>query len=299
MTTVAEALAAAAARLNGAGIDSARLDARALLAHVLGVETTTLFSRPERVLTATEAVRFETAVARRVGREPLSHITGWREFWSLPFRVTADTLDPRADTETVVEAVLQLVPVRHKPLRLLDLGTGTGCILLSLLHELPHATGVGIDASEAACAVARDNASRLGLDERVSIVLGDWGSGLDGCFDVIVSNPPYIPVAETATLQPEVALFEPRSALAAGDDGLDCYRAIAPQLPRLLSDGGHVVFEVGRGQAAPVAGIVAAVGLEVIGTRTDLAGVERCVLARHGAPCTAAKKNVGNHRVPD
>ncbi len=299
MTTVAEALAAAATRLNAAGVDSARLDARALLAHILAVETTTLFSRPERRLSADEVVRYESAVARRERREPLSHITGWREFWSLPFRVTADTLDPRADTETVVEAVLELVPDRKLPLRLLDLGTGTGCILLSLLHEMPNASGVGVDTSEAACAVARDNARRLGLDQRVSIVLGDWGSGLDGCFDVIVSNPPYIPVAETAALQPEVAQFEPRAALAAGDDGLACYRIIAPQLPRLLASGGNVVFEVGRGQAAAVAGMLAAAGLGVTGTRRDLAGVDRCVLARSVAQCAAAKKNVGNDPVPD
>lgn len=286
MTTVAQALAEATRRLAAAGIDSARLDARALLAHLLGTEPMSLFSRPERRLDKDQASRFQDLVARRERREPLSHITGHREFWSLDFRVTPATLDPRPDTETVVEAVLEALPDRTAALRLLDLGTGTGCLLAALLHELPAAHGIGIDASAEACAVAADNLRRLGLSERSQVRQGDWGRGLDGCFDAIVSNPPYIPEEDLAGLQPEVALYEPRQALAAGSDGLDCYRVLAPQIAGLLAPGGIAALEVGRGQASAVAALMAAAGLEVIGVRADLAGVERCVLAtrRHGSP---------------
>jgi release factor glutamine methyltransferase len=286
MITVGEALAEATRRLGAAGIDSARLDARALLAHVLHTEPMRLFSRPERRLDAGQAGRFQDLVARRERREPLSHITGYREFWSLKLQVTPATLDPRPDTETVVEAVLDALPDRRATLRLLDLGTGTGCLLLALLSELPNATGIGVDASAEACAVAAQNLRSLGLAERAEIRQGDWGRGLDGCFDVITSNPPYIPERDVASLQPEVALYEPRQALAAGIDGLDCYRVLAPQIAGLLAPGGIAALEVGRGQASAVAALMAAAGLEVTTLRMDLAGVERCVLARrrHRSP---------------
>ncbi len=280
MTTVGEALADATRRLRAAGIDGARVDARALLAHLLGVEPMSLFSRPERPLAADEIGAYEALVARRCEREPLAHILGGREFWSLPFRVTADTLDPRPDTELVVETTLELLGERDAPWRLLDLGTGTGCILLALLSELPRATGLGIDRSPGACAVAADNARRLGLAERAEIRQGEWGAGLDGCFDAIVSNPPYIPDDEVPGLQPEVSRFEPRAALCGGRDGLDCYRALAPQVARLLTPGGVAVFEVGAGQAPAVSAILLSSGLAFGGVRHDLAGIERCVWAR-------------------
>lgn len=283
MTSVAEGLAAATARLGQAGVESARLDARALLAEVLGVDGMALFSRPERRLSEAEERAFAAAVERRARREPLSHILGRREFWSLSLRVTADTLDPRPDTETLVETALDLVSDRRAPLRLLDLGTGTGCILLALLRELPNAFGVAVDRSLRACAVAADNARHLGLSERAAVVCGDWGRALDGCFDAIVSNPPYIMDQEIPLLQPEVARFEPRSALTGGTDGLECYRQIVPLLPDLLAPGGIAAFEVGRGQAGAVTALMAEAGLVPGGVRTDLAGIERCVWARRMA----------------
>lgn len=280
VTTVAQALAVATATLKAANIESARLDARALLADALAVEPMRLFSYPERLLSAEEAAAFAALIERRTRREPVSHILGRREFWSLDFRVSADTLDPRPDTETVVEAVLKRLPVRSAPLRLLDLGTGTGCILLALLHELPNATGVGVDASPGACAVAADNASRLGLAERSRVVCGDWGSSLDGSFDVIVSNPPYIPTDDIAALAPEVSRHEPAAALAGGADGLDCYRALAPQIARLLAPGGLAAVEVGQSQTAQVLDILEAAGLASAGVEPDLSGIDRCVLVR-------------------
>jgi release factor glutamine methyltransferase len=276
--TVGNAVADLTARLRAVGIESARLDARMLIAHVLSLSTTAVFSHPERPLSAEESVRLGLAAERRLQREPMSHITGEREFWSLTFKVTADTLDPRPDTETVVEAVLSALPDHRAQLRLLDLGTGTGCILLALLSELTQATGVGIDASPAALAVARENAKILGLHHRAGFVLGNWGQGIEQTFDVILANPPYIPDGEIDGLEPEVALFEPRDALAGGVDGLGCYRVLAPDIARLLKPGGIAALEVGQGQAGSVVRLFQDRRLELLSLCRDLAGVERCVL---------------------
>ncbi len=280
MLTAGPAAAAISARLAAAGIDSARLDARLLVAEVLGVAPMKVATYPEMPLSPAQAARLEALAVRRAAREPMSHILGRRGFWTLTLKVTADTLDPRADTETVVEAVLDALPDRAKPYRLLDFGTGTGAILLALLSELPDATGLGIDISAAALAVARENAETNGLSRRVEFALGEWGRGLDGCFDAIVANPPYIPDQDIAALEPEVARFEPRLALAGGADGLSCYRALAPDLPRLLAPGGIAAVEVGAGQAGEVADLLRRAGLAVTGTRQDLGGVARCVTAR-------------------
>lgn len=280
MLTAGPAAAAIAARLAAAGVDSARLDARLLVAEVLGVDPLKVSTYPETPLSPVQAARLEALAVRRAAREPMSHILGRRGFWTLTLKVTADTLDPRADTETVVEAVLDALPDRARPYRLLDFGTGTGAILLALLSEFPNATGLGVDISAAALAVARENAETNGLSRRVEFALGQWGRGLDGCFDAIVSNPPYIPELEIAALEPEVARFEPRLALAGGVDGLDCYRALAPDLGRLLAPGGIAAVEVGAGQAEAVADLLGRVGLAVTGTRHDLGGVARCVTAR-------------------
>ncbi len=279
MLTVAQILHRAAERLAAAGIDTARLDARLLLGEVLSLEPRAVFSRPQWEPSAAERERFDALLQRRLAREPMSHLLGRRGFWTLELKVTADTLDPRPDTETVIEAVLDGLPERERPRRILDLGTGTGCILLALLAELGGATGLGIDKSPAALAVARANADSLGLAERAAFHLGDWGAGLEERFQVIVSNPPYIPDGDIDGLEPEVALFEPRLALAGGPDGLDCYRALAPQIARLLAPGGVAVLEVGMGQAGAVAGLLAAAGLTLGGVRRDLGGVERCVVA--------------------
>lgn len=269
----------AARRLGAVGIDTALLDARLLAAEVLGLEPRALFARQHLEPTTAERDRFDALLARRLAREPMSHLLGRRGFWSIEVAVTADTLDPRADTETVIEAVLATLSDRTGALRLLDLGTGTGCILLALLTELGHASGLGIDKSPEALAVALRNAEALGLAGRARFRLGDWGSGLEPGFDVIVSNPPYIPDDDIEGLEPEVARFEPRLALAGGTDGLDCYRALAPQIARLLAPGGVAVLEVGQGQAGAVAGLLTEAGLVLRGVRTDLGGVERCVIA--------------------
>ena len=278
MTTFGLALRDLTARLAAAGVDDPRLDARLLVAEAAGVEPGTVFTRPETPLTAAQADRLAELAARREAREPMSHVLGRRGFWTLDLRVTADTLAPRGDTETVVEAVLAAVPERTRPIKLLDLGTGTGCILLALLAELPEASGLGIDASAAALEVARENAQRNGLSHRAAFTLGHWGRDLDGCFDAIVANPPYIPDGDIAGLDPEVARFEPRLALAGGADGLDCYRALLPDIARLLAASGVAALEVGQGQAEAVAVLGEACGLAFSGFRPDLAGISRCVL---------------------
>lgn len=277
--TVGQLLATLTERFARAGIDSARLDARLLVAEALGVEPLALVTRPERPLSAEEEARIAAMAARREAREPMSHILGRRGFWTLTLKVTRDTLDPRADTETVVQAVLDLLPDRERPYRFLDFGTGTGAILLALLSEYPHATGLGIDKSPEALAVAEENARANGLTPRVEFRLGEWGRDLAECFDAITSNPPYIPDQDIAALDPEVARHEPWMALAGGPDGLDCYRALAPDIARLLAPGGIAALEVGAGQAQAVEGFLQAAGLTPGPARRDLSGIERCVVA--------------------
>ena len=246
---------------------------------MLGVDRATLLAENTRRLSAQEIARFEALLARRLERRPLAQVLGHREFWSLDFLVTEATLDPRPDSETLVSAVLTACGTRP-PARLLDLGTGTGCLLLSLLTEWPGTWGLGLDRSPEAAKVAALNAHRLGLGARAAIVVADWSSALRGTFDVVVANPPYIPEGDLAGLAPEVAVFEPRTALVAGADGLDDYRRIVRTLPDLLAPGGLVALEVGSGQADAVAGLLSAQGLVVSATVRDLAMVERVVLAK-------------------
>lgn len=290
--TVGAAVAEAATRLAASGVESPRLDARLLAGHALGLPPETIHFYPERPMKAPELARFRALVDRRAGREPVSRILGRREFWSLSFAVTADTLDPRPDSETVVAAALAAcrqileegadgVGGADGPLRILDLGTGTGCLLLALLHELPGASGLGVDLSPAAVAVARANAGALDLAGRAEFRTGNWGETLAGKFHCIVANPPYIPEIEIPSLAPEVARFEPALALTGGKDGLDCYRDIAPHLPRLLAPRGTACIEVGAGQAADVAGIIAGHGLNIAGAERDLGGQDRCLIATH------------------
>ena len=208
MVMIATALADAARRLDAGGIENPRGEARVLLSHTLGFGAEKMIGYPEYEIDDDGMLKFEAALSRRVRREPMSHVLGKREFWSLNFRVTPDTLDPRPDSETVVEAVLEHTKDRGARLRVLDLGTGTGCLLLAILSELPNAKGVGIDISPAALEVAKGNAKALGFHKRVEFELGQWGDGLDGDFDILVSNPPYIPTTELSRLAPEVARFE-------------------------------------------------------------------------------------------
>ncbi len=267
--------------LQQAGIDEPGPDARILVEEATELSRSALLFGDDAPLGMQAAERLGAMLARRLAREPVFRILGRREFWGLDLVVTPAVLDPRPDTETIVTAALQAIASRRsEPLRVLDLGTGSGAILLALLSELPNATGVGIDCSAEACSVARRNAEHLGLLGRATIVEGDFGTPFDGCFDLVVSNPPYIERAAIATLTPEVRDHDPRLALDGGPDGLAAYRAICPMLPRLLAPHGLVVFEVGAGQAADVAALLAHAGLEGIETRRDLGGHERAVLAR-------------------
>lgn len=284
---IAQALRQATARLALAGVEAPRLDARLLLGSVVPGGMAALLGSPERELSAAEAEGFARLLARREAREPVSHLLGRREFWSLEFAVSAAVLDPRPDSETLIGAVLAEVTARTEPLRILDLGTGSGCLLLALLSELPAAFGLGIDASAAALDIAEQNATALGLGARARFERRDWRAaefalGLAGPFEIVIANPPYIPEGEIAQLAPEVAHFEPRAALDGGADGLDAYRALGPWLERLLAPSGIVAFEIGAGQAAAVAAIIAehAAALGAPRHFADLGGIERCLLWR-------------------
>ena len=281
MTTRGEAIAAAARRLAAAGVPEAAGDARRICRWAAGLTGAALAARLDGVPDAAEAARFEQAVAARARRVPLSQITGVREFRGRGFRVTADVLDPRPETETLVEAALE-APAR----RVLDLGTGSGCILLTLLAEWPAATGLGTDRSAAALAVARGNAAALGLAERARFAEADWFDGVAGRFDLIVANPPYLAESEIAGLAPEVRLHEPRAALTPGGDGLDACRRIAAGAGAHLAPGGRLLIEVGPGQAASVMRMVVAAGLEPGELRCDLDGRERVVTGRSGTKIT-------------
>lgn len=275
-STVGDLLVAGARRLVTAGIDTARLDARVLLGHAMGADPATLLPGSGRVVAPDTETAYAALLARREAREPVSHIVGAREFRGLRFHVTAQVLDPRADSETVVDLALRFLPA-DRPCRIADLGTGSGCLLLSLLAERPLATGLGIDRSVAALGVARENAVVLGLSGRATFLAANWLDGLAGTLDLVIANPPYIPSAGIDALEPEVARHEPRLALDGGMDGLDCYRAILPALPGRLAATGFAVLEHGAGQSGALAGLVTASGLRVIATARDLAGHERAM----------------------
>jgi len=284
--TLAEAVARAGERLAAAGIEEPRRDARLLVCRLLGGGPELLLGHPEKELRAEEAERIAAAVTRRAAREPVSRILGEREFWSLSFGLNAATLDPRPDSETLVEAVLAEVPDRAVPLRLLDLGTGTGCLLLALLSELPQATGCGVDISAETVAQAAANAERLGLSGRAGFLRRSWEDGLDvdgDAWDIIVSNPPYIASGEIPGLAPEVAGYDPPAALDGGADGLGAYRALIPAAAEVLTPGGCLALEIGQGQAAAVEALLRAAGLLPYRRATDLAGIERCLLATRPA----------------
>jgi release factor glutamine methyltransferase len=277
--SLAAALADAAERLVAAGVDGARRDARLLLGAVVPGGASTLLRDPQRLLLQSEAQCFEAMLLRREKREPVSRIIGEREFWSLTFRITPDTLDPRPDSETLIEGILEWVGDRTRPLRILDLGTGTGCLLLALLSELPNAMGRGIDISPEALAVARENAGSLGLACRADFACGDWTEGLDGKWDIILSNPPYIVETHVSDLAPEVSDYDPFQALAGGSDGLRDYRVLIPGAVGLMSPEALLALEVGAGQAAAVEAMMQANGLGFFWRRCDLSGVERCCFA--------------------
>ena len=272
-----DALAHAQRRLAQAGVAEPRREARLLAAHLLGVSPATLLG-PDTEL---DAAAFEALVARRAMREPLAFITGKQGFWRLTLDVSPDTLIPRADSETLIEAVLAALPDRRQVRRVLDLGTGTGCLLLAALSEYPDAFGVGVDLSPAASGLARRNAAAAGLSSRAAFLAGDWAAALVASFDLILANPPYIESPAITRLMPEVGCHEPRRALDGGPDGLQAYAALMPGLARCLAPGGGVgVLELGAGQEQAVAGLAAQAGLSHVATRPDLAGIARALVVR-------------------
>ena len=271
-----------AKRFRAAGIDSPELDARVLVGHALGLDHAVLVAADARRLTLREQQAIAALAQRRLAREPVARIVGWKEFWSLRLRIDASTLVPRPETETVVEAALAWIDARcgrRDPLRLVDLGTGSGAILLALLSELPNALGIGTDVSTAALLMARDNAGRL-APGRAHFVCCDMTAALRGRFDLIVSNPPYVASGDIAALAPEVVYFDPHRALDGGPDGLDFYRSIAAAAPALLAPGGAVIVELGIGQAQPAGELFAGAGLAPLPPRPDMSGVPRALVAK-------------------
>jgi release factor glutamine methyltransferase len=268
-----------------AGIDSGMTDARALIGAALRLSRAQLLAQSDRLLEPREIAAIDALAARRMKREPVSRILGRKEFWSLMLDVTPDVLVPRPDTETLIEAALDYVVrggLRLEPLRILDIGTGTGALMLALLQELPNARGVATDVSVAALHVARGNAERLKLASRCSFVACNLADGVQGRFDLIVSNPPYIARGAIALLDPEVRDFDPRLALDGGADGLDAYRAIAASVPPLLAPGGRLIMELGVGQAPPVTALFEAARFIVLSIRNDLGGIARALIAKIG-----------------
>lgn len=281
-TTRVEALKHLGEIFRAAGIETAQRDARLLLLEATGIKHADLLSSARTPL-GDAAEKLAAHAARRVTREPVARILGEWEFWSMPFTLTADTLVPRPDSETVVAAaLLGLKERRHQAdgVRILDLGTGSGCLLIALLKELPGATGIGSDVSAGALEAARFNAARNGVAERAEFVLSDWAASIDGPFDVVVSNPPYIADQVIAGLEPEVRVHDPVLALSGGKDGLEAYRAIAAALPHLLKEGGFATLEIGSDQAETVPALFLKAGFEIEGPYADFGARPRAITVR-------------------
>jgi release factor glutamine methyltransferase len=285
--SVESARRALAAQLRSAQLEEAELDARILLGAALGLDLTGLVAQAARLLAEAETSRLAQYAGRRIAGEPVARILGSREFWGLPFRLSEATLVPRPDTETVVELALEIFRERQAShqLRIADIGTGSGAILLALLHDIPGAFGVGTDLSLTALKTARDNAAALGLADRASFVACSYAAALRGPFDLVVSNPPYIPSAEIPKLSIEVREHDPHLALDGGNDGYDAYRALIPQAAERLAPGGALIVEAGQGQARNIETLMAAAALMVDRPpKADLAGIPRAVSARKMPP---------------
>jgi release factor glutamine methyltransferase len=297
VTSYGAALATARAALKAAGNVSAALDARLLMADAAGLDMATLIARADDRLPVLAEAAFAAHLRRRLDGEPVARIVGEKEFWGLAFQVNAATLVPRPETETLVEAVIAEARRRFPPrITICDLGTGSGAILIALLTELPEARGIGTDLSENALGAARQNADRLGVAGRIRFQQADFAAGPDGPFDVVVSNPPYVPSAAIAALDREVRDHDPRLALDGGPDGLAAYRTILARADRLLADGGLLAFEVGHDQGDAVAALCAAAGFAGVAVHKDLAGIGRVVAASwslSGNRRSAAKISLG------
>lgn len=281
--TLVKAWKGARARLEAAGLSGPVIDARLLVEAAADASRVDIVTDPYRELTPEQEAKLEAYLARRERREPVSHILGRKGFWKIMLNVTGDVLTPRPDTETVVEYSLREFPERA-PWRILDLGVGSGAILLALLAERPAAKGLGVDISEDALAVARDNAASLGLANRAAFLRGDWTAGLDSnSFDLVVSNPPYIADEVIETLEPEVRDHEPRLALSGGADGLEHYRVLAPEILRVLKPGARFAVEIGYDQKAAVEDLFKTAGAVFVETIKDLADRDRVVVGEKKA----------------
>ncbi|PCI33070.1 MAG: protein-(glutamine-N5) methyltransferase, release factor-specific [Alphaproteobacteria bacterium] len=288
MTTVRDLRIKAIQRLEAVGFDSPQMDVDLLLEQGLGLSTLDFILEPGHQVADPDAAAFQALIDRRLTREPVSQIVGRRDFWSLTFRVSRDCLTPRPDSETLIEAALKAVPDATAPLKILDLGTGSGCLLLSLMSELPNSRGVGIDMSAAALTCAKDNARRLGFLDRCDFRVSDWvdfaadqSQNRAEKFDIILCNPPYIAEAEKAGLAPDVRDYEPHMALFADDDGYQDYQTLSGIIPELSTPGGHIFMEIGHTQAARVTKIFTKTGAKNIRIFQDLAGRDRCVAFKY------------------
>lgn len=266
--------------LKTASIESPLRDARILLAHALSKPQSFLIGYPESTIGPHELSIFEAYIGERLKYKPVSRILGTREFWSLNFIISKDTLDPRPDTETLIETVLKHSQKTKESLKILDLGTGSGCILISLLHELKNAYGIGADISQGALDVAQENGLQNGVNERIQWIQSSWYANLSGTppFDIITSNPPYIPESHRSRLAPDVLLYDPETALFGGVDGLECYRLILEGAPKFLTPKGHLFLEIGQGQEKDIIDLGAHFGLECIEIVPDLGGINRCLM---------------------
>jgi len=277
-------MAEAVTALSEAGIENARMDARILLARAAGVDSGRISAWPEDVVSADKADTFRDMIARRIGHEPVGRILGERDFWRHTFKLSPETLEPRPDSETLVEWAIDFLEDADAP-RIVDFGTGTGCLLLSAVGDLPGATGIGLDLSEGAVTCARENARLLDLDDQVEFRVSDWDSALDAKdraagFDLVMSNPPYITADEMTTLSQEVQKFDPRLALTDEGDGLAAYRVLSQVAFDLAKPGGFVIFEIGRGQEKDVGQLLIEAGFVGVEYREDLGGIVRCVAAK-------------------
>ncbi|WP_299380339.1 peptide chain release factor N(5)-glutamine methyltransferase [uncultured Kiloniella sp.] len=278
--TIADCLKLGNEQLTAAEIENPRLDVRLLLAETLSVDTSYLFGYPEKLLNDGQFRHFQAMINRRLKREPVSKIIGRKEFWSLEFKVSRDTLDPRPDSETLIEAVLESLVDKTESIKILDLGTGTGCLLLTLLSELQAAKGLGIDISDKALAIAKDNAEALGLSDRVAFQLGNWCDGVKDGWDIIISNPPYIGEDEKKILSPEVLNYDPALALFAENNGMKDYQTFIPQAASILKNNGMLVVEAGHTQAEAINALMSDAGLMVYPAKKDLGGIARACIAR-------------------
>lgn len=274
--TIEDILLEAQKRLYQVGILNSYREARLLLKYALNFSLEQIIASPELQLTSEQAEKYENWLLRRISHEPLSKIREEKEFWSLPFIVKAETLDPRPDSEVLIEAVLKIYPVRETSFKILEFGIGTGCLIMSLLHEYPYSSGVGIDKSIDALGVANLNLERFKLQDRLKLVHASWGDGIEEPFDIIISNPPYIAEKERHTLALDVLQYDPQIALFGGEDGLDAYRDLAPHAARLLKTSGHFFIEIGQGQENAVEKIFEELGLLIQEWIPDLSGIIRC-----------------------